>query len=106
MKSVARLRHCAKSWSRRCDCCIQLVPVTAEARGLAQLYVQEGIIPARFLDDALHVAVAVCHRLDVVVSWNMDHLVNMRRVEQINRINLRSAMPSIRIHTPKEVMGS
>ena len=60
----------------------------------------------RFLDDALHVAVAVCNRLDGVVSWNMDHLANMRRVERINRINLRYGLPPIRIHTPKEVMES
>lgn len=60
----------------------------------------------RFLDDALHVAVAVCHRLDVVVNWNMEHLVNVRRIERINQVNLRYGFPSIRIHTPREVMES
>jgi hypothetical protein len=50
------------------------------------------------------VAVAVCHRLDVVVSWNMEHLVNVRRIERINQINLRYQLPPIKIHTPKEVM--
>lgn len=78
--------------------------LTAEATGLGRLYVAEGVIPVRFLDDALHVAVAVCHRLDVVVSWNMEHLVNVRRIERINQINLRYQLPAIRIHTPKEVL--
>ncbi len=67
---------------------------------------RQGVVPVRFLDDALHVAVAVCHRLDVVVSWNMDHLVNMRKVDRINRLNLQYGLPAIRIHTPREVMES
>lgn len=84
----------------------EILPVSAEALGLGQMYVQQGIIPVRFLDDALHVAVAVCQRLDVVVSWNMEHLVNMRKVDRINRLNLQYGMPPIRIHTPREVMES
>lgn len=82
----------------------QLLRINAEARGLAQMYLREAILPPRFSDDALHVAVAVCHRMDVVVSWNMKHLANMRRVEQINQVNLRCGLPSIRIHTPAEVI--
>ena len=84
----------------------ELLDITAESRSLAQLYLAEGILPAQFSDDALHVAVAVCHRMDAVVSWNMNHLANMRRVERINRLNLRQGMPAIRIHTPAEVMES
>jgi len=42
----------------------------------------------RFRDDALHVAIAVVNGLDVVVTWNMKHLANVRRIESINRTNL------------------
>jgi hypothetical protein len=84
----------------------QLLNADAEARGLAQMYLRAGILPPRFSDDALHVAVAVCHRMDVIVSWNMKHLANMRRVDQINRLNLQYGLPSIRIHTPTEVIES
>jgi predicted nucleic acid-binding protein len=84
----------------------ELLSITAESRGLAQAYLREGILPPKFSDDALHVAVAVCHRLDVIVSWNMEHLANMRRVERVNRLNLQYGLPAIRIHTPAEVMES
>jgi hypothetical protein len=84
----------------------QLLGIGADARGLAQAYLREGILPPKFSDDALHVAVAVCHRMDVVVSWNMEHLANMRRVERVNHLNLSYGLPSIRIHTPTEVMES
>jgi hypothetical protein len=52
----------------------------------------------------LPVAVAVWHKLDVIVSWNMAHLVNMRKVERINAVNERTGLPRIRIHTPEEVV--
>ena len=55
----------------------RLLRIDADARGLAQAYLRKGILPPRFSDDALHVAVAVCHRMDVIVSWNMKHLANM-----------------------------
>ena len=58
----------------------------------------------RYKNDALHVAVAVSHNLDVIVSWNMNHLVNIRKVDRINRVNRRLGYPIIRIHTPEEVL--
>jgi len=78
--------------------------VTPEAEGLAQRYVQDEAIPARFRDDALHVAIAVLNGLDIVVTWNMKHLANVRRIASINRTNLTMALSPIRIHTPEAVI--
>ena len=83
---------------------LQVLPVTGECSALADEYIRAGIIPARFKNDGLHVAVAVWHKLEVVVSWNMAHLVNVRKVERINAVNERSGLPPIRIHTPEEVL--
>ena len=80
------------------------LPVAGKCSPLADEYVRAGIIPARFKNDALHVAVAVWHKLEVIVSWNMAHLVNVRKVERINAVNDRSGLPRIRIHTPEEVL--
>jgi predicted nucleic acid-binding protein len=82
-----------------------LLTVTEEARRLAQAYLEAGILPSRFKDDLLHVATAVCHRLDMVVTWNMKHLAHPGRVARVNAINRVSGWPMIRIHTPKEVLG-
>jgi hypothetical protein len=83
---------------------LRVLPVAMECSVLADEYVRAGIIPARFKNDALHVAVAVWHKLEVVVSWNMAHLVNVRKIERINAANARSGLPPIRIHTPEEVL--
>ena len=82
----------------------QILPITAEAEGLARRYVADGVIPQRFRDDAVHVALAVLNRMDVAVTWNMKHLANVRRIEAINRTNLIMGLRPIRIHTPEEVI--
>ena len=81
-----------------------LTPVSDEAISLQQSYIREGIVTKKSLDDALHVAIAVLNRLDVVVTWNMKHLANVRRIESINRTNRAMALSPIRIHTPEEVI--
>lgn len=53
------------------DLNVILLEPTGEALRLADLYVRETVIPARFYIDALHVATAVCHNMDVIVS--MEH---------------------------------
>jgi predicted nucleic acid-binding protein len=79
--------------------------ITAEAEALAEALVREGAIPRRFEDDALHLAIAICHRVDIVVSWNMRHLVNPRRVALVNKISGKHGYPAIRVETPSAVMG-
>jgi predicted nucleic acid-binding protein len=83
---------------------VTVLPITPQAEELAQAYLNKGVLPPRFLSDALHVAIAVCHHLDVVVTWNMKHLANMRRVTAINRVNISHGLPAISVHTPEEVM--
>jgi hypothetical protein len=83
---------------------VENLSITDEAMDLAGRYVRDGVIPARYRDDAVHVALAVLNNLDVVVTWNMKHLANVRRIEGINRTNLAMRLPLIRIHTPEEVI--
>lgn len=83
-----------------------ILAITSEAESLAGHYLTDGAIPVRYRDDALHVALAVLNGLDVVVTWNMKHLANVRRIEAINRTNLIMGLSPIRIHTPEEVIES
>jgi len=48
---------------------LRVLPVAVECSALVDEYVRAGIVPARFKNDALHVAVAVWHKLDVIVNW-------------------------------------
>jgi predicted nucleic acid-binding protein len=82
---------------------LTILPVTAEAEALAAKYMAAGIFSQRVAEDALHVAVAVLARQDILVSWNFKHLVNQRRRGMIDALNLSLALPTIRILPPPEV---
>jgi hypothetical protein len=46
---------------------------------LADLYLQQNVVPVNKRDDALHVAYATVFEMDVLLSWNFKHLANIRR---------------------------
>lgn len=79
--------------------------VTEEARGLAGKYVEAGIIPRKVEPDALHIAIAVVNNLDVVVSWNLQHIVKTRTRLGVNGINKFSGYREIDIATPQEAIS-
>ena len=53
--------------------------------------------------DAFHIATATVHRVDVVVSWNFKHLVNVSRIRRYNAVNLARGCDMVEIRSPWEV---
>jgi hypothetical protein len=84
---------------------IELISVSTEAEELAAAYVEEGAIDANMRADALHIALAVVARVDVLVSWNFKHIVNLKRIHAYNAVNLKRGYPILEIRTPREVPG-
>ena len=82
---------------------VTVEPITDEMRGLAQAYVENGVFGESLFSDALHVAVAVLTRQDILVSWNFKHLVNRRKRAQIDQVNISRALPTIEIVAPSEL---
>jgi hypothetical protein len=54
----------------------RLLELTKEAEDLALAFVDSGIIPTTADRDALHIALAATHRMDILLSWNCRHIVN------------------------------
>ena len=68
-----------------------LLEVTGEMEDLAAAYLRQGVVPPKYADDATHVAVCTVARLQYLVSWNFQHLVNVRkRRPQPHRFGLAS----------------
>lgn len=79
--------------------------ISPEAYALAQAYLAAGVVPAKFADDAAHVAVATCEGIGLVVSWNFKHLASLHRNERFNAVNLLHGRPAIRIVTPSVLLN-
>lgn len=84
---------------------IQVLSVPEEAEDLAQVYIENEIIPEDYPEDALHIAVTTLYELDVLVSWNFQHLVNLETRRKIKAVNLLKGLKEIEIASPEELGG-
>ena len=83
---------------------IEAVRLTPEADELARCYLAEGILTANMFADAQHIAMATVAKVDVLVSWNFKHVVNLPRIHRYHKVNARFGYPTIEIRSPREVM--
>jgi hypothetical protein len=81
------------------------VELTEEAATLAERYITAGVVVASKRVDAQHIALATVRRVDVLVSWNFKHIVNLERIRGYNSVNLRLGYPLLEIRTPQEVLS-
>lgn len=84
---------------------IETLQLDSEAKELAEAYVAAGVLTAKMRADAQHIAIATVGRVDVPVSWNFKHIVNLQRIHGYNSVNLRKGYPMIEIPTPREVLS-
>lgn len=82
----------------------EYIDMTEEATTLAQNYIDSRVIGAANYVDAQHIAIATVSRVDVLVSWNFRHIVNLQRIHGYNSVNLRAGYPLLEIRSPKEVI--
>jgi uncharacterized membrane-anchored protein len=76
----------------------------AEVERLAGLYVAKAIVPAAKTADALHVAYAVVHGMDILLSWNFRHLANVRKEALFASVNMEQGYRQpLRLLSPLEV---
>jgi hypothetical protein len=97
-RCAAELRN--RLLSRLEEISYENAPVTEEIDDLAGKYCSEGIIPKKYLDDALHIAAATVSACDVIVSWNFSHIVKLATVRGVKGINLLLGYRELEILTP------
>jgi len=81
------------------------VLVTPEGLKLAQTYVDEKVVGETSLDDCIHIATATLNSVNMLVSWNFKHIVNIYRIRGYNAVNLRLGLPTLEIRSPKEIVN-
>ncbi len=78
--------------------------VSEEVAELAQQYISEGVLPTSKIEDAMHAAVATVFEVDALISWNLKHLANLKKMELINAINIKAGyFKRLELITPMEV---
>ena len=86
---------------------IQNFPVlenSVAAERVAKKYIEEKIIPPNAFNDALHLAIAVVTKKDILLSWDFAHLVKPEVERKANVHNIISGYSRIRIVSPQDLM--
>lgn len=84
--------------------CLYKLEFTEEIMELADNYIIENILSSKSLNDAYHIAHVTVNRIDVLVSWNFNHIVNLNKIRLFNAANLKLGYPMIDIRSPKELL--
>ena len=84
---------------------IEMITTSDETEFLAEQYIKAKAVTRKYYEDALHIANATIHKVDVVASWNFKHLVNLDRIRKYNAVNLKEGYSFVDIRTPREITG-
>ena len=83
---------------------IEFIELTSEAITLAETYIKEKVVGNTHIDDCLHIALATIHNVDILVSWNFKHIVNIYRIRGYNSVNIKLNYKILEIRSPKEIV--
>ena len=78
--------------------------VTTEVGDLARALVTQGALPSKAEADALHIAVAAVHRMDLLLTWNCRHIDNPATKPMVRSVCLAAGYLCPEICTPIEIL--
>ncbi|MCE2997229.1 MAG: hypothetical protein LW863_16650 [Flammeovirgaceae bacterium] len=81
----------------------EFVQISQEGVNLADTYIREKVVGKTSRADCIHIALATLNKVDILVSWNFKHIVNINRIRGYNSVNLRLGHQTLEIRTPKEI---
>ena len=84
---------------------LEQVNVSQEALLLANEYISQNVVGKTSYNDCVHIALATIHKVDILVSWNFKHIVNVYRIRGYNSVNLRLGYSPLEIRSPNDIIG-
>jgi hypothetical protein len=83
---------------------IDILVTSEEAVLLAEQLILMGLVPKEYAADSLHIAIAVVHGIDYLLTWNCKHLANASLRSRIEKFINKSGYTCSVICTPEELM--
>jgi predicted nucleic acid-binding protein len=66
---------------------LPLLPLNQEIAEIIEVYINQFVMPADPTGDALHLAVASYYKIDILLTWNCQHIANAKKFDHIFRVN-------------------
>ena len=83
---------------------IEFVELTEDTYKLADNYIKEDVVGKTHRDDCIHITLATINRVDILISWNFKHIVNIYRIRGYNSVNIKLGYPTLEIRSPLEIV--
>ena len=84
---------------------IQVRQLDKQSVDLAKELIEQGAVPRKALDDALHLAVAAVNGMDFLLTWKFRHIDNAEMKPKIRKVIESDGYQCPEIATPIELMG-
>ena len=79
--------------------------ITDEVLKVANQIIAMSILTPKSFDDCQHIATAVVHGCDCIISWNFKHIVNIKTIRGVRAITNLEGYKSIDIMNPSVLLG-
>lgn len=83
---------------------INVLGYSDEADRLADIYINNGVIPASKKLDSLHISISTVNDLEYIFSFNFQHINRIKTKTMTGFINVQQGYKPITITTPAEVI--
>ncbi len=70
---------------------------------IVQTYIDHYLMPRNLQGDARHLAYASLYEMDLLLTWNCNHLANANKLKHIQTINSRLGLPVPQLVTPLQL---
>src|SRR3972149_3662707 len=65
---------------------IPLLELNENVISLARILLKGNVIPKKAVEDALHIAIAIIHGMDYLLTWNCKHIANAEKQHAITTV--------------------
>ncbi len=79
---------------------LPMLEISHKVREVAKIYVERLLMPNDADGDALHLALASVHQMEVLLTWNCKHLANPNKLGHIAKVNRELGLAVPLITTP------
>jgi predicted nucleic acid-binding protein len=84
---------------------LPFLDINSDVLEIAEVYIARYVMPAGLSGDAMHLALATHYRIDVLLTWNCEHLANENKMTHIRRTNALMGLWTPDIITPLSLLG-
>ena len=82
-----------------------LITVDESTVALAEKIIDNGVLKKKNLDDCQHISAAILSNCDIIISWNYNHIVNVKTIRGSKVITTVEGYKDLLIYPPSALLS-